>query len=418
MNVTIRPLTITDAATSYKWRNDPKVWEYTETHPDKEITPEIETEWIIDVLKKKNEMRFAICVDDGLGPVYVGNVQLTEIDGDTAQFHIFIGAKEYWGRGVGSLATEKILQLAEHELGLKTVWLEVNCNHAKARRVYERCGFASEGIASHNYTIRMAKRFDGQRQFETVELENKLCNEKPMRDWKTYWNSIDTQQGKKNDWASLLQQVERTINKKPINDAQFKIVYERIVMALSLEKNDVVLDLCCGNGAVTEKIANYVDSITGVDFSQPLLDVANTLKSNNVNYICGSVLDDSLVKLIKNRKFKKVYMNTGLQHFAENDFSKLLDNFLMLSAPKAIFFITDIPEKKNLRVFYNTEERLKEYYERTANGTEAIGTWWDREFLVETAMKKGLILEALDQSADSQMSHYRFDAMIYKDKQF
>lgn len=161
MNVSIRPLSITDAATSYKWRNDPKVWEYTGSRPDREITPEIETEWICSVLKRKNERRFAICADDGRGPVYVGNVQLTGIDGDTAQFHIFIGEKEYWGRGVGSLATKKILQLAEHDLSLKTIWLEVNCKHTSAIRMYERCGFVPEDNANTENMIRMSKRLDG-----------------------------------------------------------------------------------------------------------------------------------------------------------------------------------------------------------------------------------------------------------------
>jgi 2-polyprenyl-3-methyl-5-hydroxy-6-metoxy-1,4-benzoquinol methylase len=234
-----------------------------------------------------------------------------------------------------------------------------------------------------------------------------------MRDWETFWNSIDTQQGKENDWLSLMEQVGKTLHQKPIDDNQFKMVYEKIVTALSLEKNDVVLDLCCGNGVITEKIANYVDSIVGVDFSQPLIDVANTIKSNNTNYFCSSVLDNSLVKSLKNRKFKKIYMNSALQHFAENDFSNLLDNFLMLGGSESMFFITDIPEKKNLFAFYNTEERQKDYYKRLANGTEAIGTWWEREFLIEVATNKGLRIETLDQSVDLHTAHYRFDILIH-----
>lgn len=235
-----------------------------------------------------------------------------------------------------------------------------------------------------------------------------------MRDWKTFWNSIDTQQGKDTDYSSLMEQVAKTIQKKPISKEQFKKIYEKIVITLSLEKNDVVLDLCCGNGVVTEKVANYVNSIVGVDFSQPLIDVANTIKSDNSDYFCSSVLDDSLVELLGEQKFGKLYMNTGLQHFAENDFSKLLDNFLMLSDDKSVFFITDIPDKKRLFEFYNTEERQRDYYERLANGTEAIGTWWEREFLIEVATKKGLIIETQNQSTELHTAHYRFDVMIYK----
>ena len=63
MKITIRPLCIEDALTSYKWRNNPNIWKYTGNKPDKVITPEIETEWIKKVLKNENERRFAIIAD-------------------------------------------------------------------------------------------------------------------------------------------------------------------------------------------------------------------------------------------------------------------------------------------------------------------------------------------------------------------
>lgn len=235
-----------------------------------------------------------------------------------------------------------------------------------------------------------------------------------MRDWKAFWNSIDTQQGKNNDWSSMMAQVGKTIQQKPIDSSQFKMVYEKIVTTLSLEKDDIVLDLCCGNGIVTAKISDYVKSVFGVDFSQPLIDIAKATSPNNINYFCCSVLDDFLVELLGNHKFKKIYMNTGLQHFVEHDFAKLLDNFLLLSDSTSTLFITDIPEKKNLFSFYNTEERREDYYKRIANGTEAIGTWWEREFLIEVVTNKGLFIKTLEQAVDLHTAHYRFDIIIYR----
>jgi ubiquinone/menaquinone biosynthesis C-methylase UbiE len=235
-----------------------------------------------------------------------------------------------------------------------------------------------------------------------------------MRDWKTFWNSIDTKQGKDNDWSSMMAQVGKTVQRQPISDEQFKQAYGKIVKALSLTKNDTVLDLCCGNGVITTQIADYVDAIFGVDFSQPLIDVANSRKPANATYFCGSALDDTLAALLGNRKFKKMYMNESLQHFAEDDFAKVLDNFLAVSEDQALFYITGIPEKKNLFAFYDTEERRKDYYERVANGTEAVGTWWERDFLVEVATAKGLQLKPLNQPADYYTSHYRFDAIVGK----
>ena len=72
MQVYIRPLTLEDAKTSYKWRNNPKVWELTGSKPDKYITEEMETEWLKNVLQRKNEKRFAVCVKDT--DQYIGNI--------------------------------------------------------------------------------------------------------------------------------------------------------------------------------------------------------------------------------------------------------------------------------------------------------------------------------------------------------
>lgn len=235
-----------------------------------------------------------------------------------------------------------------------------------------------------------------------------------MRDWKSFWNSIDTQQGKDNDWSAMMAQVGKTIQRKPISDEQFKQAYGKIVKALSLTKKDNVLDICCGNGVITMQIANYVNAIFGVDYSQPLIDVANSHKPGNATYFCGSALDDSFVGLIGNRRFEKIYMNESLQHFAEVDFSKILDNFIAVGEDQALFYMTGIPEKKNLFAFYDTEERRKDYYERVANGTEAVGTWWEREYLVDVARAKGLSIKTLDQPADYYTSHYRFDAIVGK----
>ena len=84
--VIIRPLRIEDAKTSYKWRNDKEVFKYTGNSYNKYIPYETELEWIQRVIKNSNEYRCAILVDD----VYVGNIYLIDINGESAEYHIFI----------------------------------------------------------------------------------------------------------------------------------------------------------------------------------------------------------------------------------------------------------------------------------------------------------------------------------------
>lgn len=136
--VSIRPLQLEDATVSWKWRNDPEIWKYTGQRPDKIITEEIERNWLKEKLQEQSSKRFAILVDD----VYVGNIQLTNLTDDkTAQYHIFIGEKSYWGKGIATLASAQLLRYAKYELKLDYIFLHVNPDNQSAIRVYEKLGF-------------------------------------------------------------------------------------------------------------------------------------------------------------------------------------------------------------------------------------------------------------------------------------
>jgi RimJ/RimL family protein N-acetyltransferase/glycosyltransferase involved in cell wall biosynthesis len=135
--ILIRPLEVKDSEISWQWRNDAEVWENTGKKPDIYITSEIEKEWIKKVLIDQSSKRFAIEVDE----FYVGNIQLTNINMFEAEYHIFIGNKDYWGKGIAFSATQQIIRYAKNILNLKFLNLLVNPNHERAIKLYERCGF-------------------------------------------------------------------------------------------------------------------------------------------------------------------------------------------------------------------------------------------------------------------------------------
>ncbi len=140
MNVEIRPLQEQDAYTSVKWRNDPEVFKYTGNTYKNEITLETELNWIRKVIANENEYRCAILADG----VYVGNIYLTDITDTSAHYHIFIGNKEYWGKGVAKEASKLILQYAFQILKLKNVLLRVKKQNAVAYYLYCKLGFVAE----------------------------------------------------------------------------------------------------------------------------------------------------------------------------------------------------------------------------------------------------------------------------------
>ena len=140
MKVRIRELNEKDAYTSVNWRNDPSIWRFTESRPDKTITIDDEINWIRKVIKEKNSYRFAILVDE----IYVGNIYITNVDNTGGEYHIFIGDNRYVGKGIAKEASLLLLKFAEHTLKLKQIILNVNRKHINAIALYEKLGFIKQ----------------------------------------------------------------------------------------------------------------------------------------------------------------------------------------------------------------------------------------------------------------------------------
>jgi RimJ/RimL family protein N-acetyltransferase len=79
----------------------------------------------------------------------VGTCAFSQLDGDngSALYHITIGEKEAWGRGLGTEATRLMLEHAFGPLGLHRIALFVFEFNERAIRTYRRCGFVIEGRA-------------------------------------------------------------------------------------------------------------------------------------------------------------------------------------------------------------------------------------------------------------------------------
>lgn len=103
---------------------------------------EIQKEWK-QSLQDPDEIVFMVYADDE----FVGTAGLYVINwvARTAEFRIFLGDKNCWGRGAGTGATRLVLDYAFNKLNLQMVGLGVNVENKAAVRVYEKAGFVHEG---------------------------------------------------------------------------------------------------------------------------------------------------------------------------------------------------------------------------------------------------------------------------------
>jgi len=81
-----------------------------------------------------------------------------------------------------------------------------------------------------------------------------------------------------------------TIGGQEVDDRQVELRVDSIVKNLRLASQDVLLDLCCGNGLLTKKISKYVSHIYAIDFSEGLISIAKAKNnSDNITYIIGDI---------------------------------------------------------------------------------------------------------------------------------
>src|SRR5262245_11503451 len=146
--------------------------------------------------------------------------------------------------------------------------------------------------------------------------------------WLPVWNRLPSRFGT----DEHLRQVGRTLDGKPVGLDQVCLIVDDITSRLRLEPSDVLLDLCCGNGLLTSRLAEKCRRVVAIDFSEPLLTVARRDYSRaNVEYRLGSVRRLSHLGLAPG-SFTKVLMYDALQHFAAEDLRELLPQLKSLTA--------------------------------------------------------------------------------------
>lgn len=150
-NVYLRPIEMDDAGRCRNWINDAEVRRYLLVHrPCNEVK---ERKWIESRYENENELVLAIAVkkDDS----HIGNTGLHSIDykNRKAELGIVIGSERHRGKGFGTESAALIIEYAFNTLNLNRVYLRVFDFNERARRSYEKLGFAKEGVWRQDHFV-------------------------------------------------------------------------------------------------------------------------------------------------------------------------------------------------------------------------------------------------------------------------
>ena len=137
MNIQLRELSKSDLSEINKWRNDHGVTDLLGNN-FLYIANEVDEKWYENYLQNREQNKRLAIVD--LDSNIIGTIQLTGIHAvnRTAEYSVMIGDKDYWGKGVGFIASQQILKHGFDDLNLNRIYLTVLKNNERARRGHER----------------------------------------------------------------------------------------------------------------------------------------------------------------------------------------------------------------------------------------------------------------------------------------
>ncbi|HTV29776.1 MAG TPA: class I SAM-dependent methyltransferase [Xanthobacteraceae bacterium] len=205
-------------------------------------------------------------------------------------------------------------------------------------------------------------------------------------------------------------QVRRTVDGRPVSEAQIALIVNAIEAQLSLMASDLVLDLACGNGALSSYLFDKCHGLVGVDISPYLVEVAEKVFARPPKYC---FVQDDVVSYLQHQKdttaFTKALIYSGLQYFPKSDvvliFKSLFRRFLNIHS----VFIGNVPNKRQAHRFF----RDRPAAEAEVNDHEArIGLWYLPEELEALANSCGWRASVSYMPAEFYLSSYRFDVTL------
>jgi SAM-dependent methyltransferase len=207
-------------------------------------------------------------------------------------------------------------------------------------------------------------------------------------------------------------QVKRTVNGKPITKDQIDLIVETVGKALDLDKTDNLLDIGCGNGALSALLFKKVGSIVGVDFSEYLIGVAKKNFEERPRYTFH--LGDAYKFIVNYRKKEQITKALCYGTFAYFNFKvaeKMLSHLYNEYDNLTRVFLGNLPDKEKAAKFFYKDI---DYASLLDDPKSAIGIWRSREEMKKLAMDCGWKVKFNKMPKKFHGSHYRYDVILIR----
>jgi aminoglycoside 6'-N-acetyltransferase-1b len=143
-NIKLRKIKKSDLGYFLKWWKDKDLIKLTSGFYEK--SDEILTKYFLDIFYNTKDRHYIV----QFGPKAIGHIALTHKTKDSFEIQIVIGEKKFWGKGFGTEAIKKALNIAFDKLGYSKAYLEVRPENIRAIKAYKSCGFIKKGLKKYS----------------------------------------------------------------------------------------------------------------------------------------------------------------------------------------------------------------------------------------------------------------------------
>jgi 2-polyprenyl-3-methyl-5-hydroxy-6-metoxy-1,4-benzoquinol methylase len=204
-------------------------------------------------------------------------------------------------------------------------------------------------------------------------------------------------------------QVRRTVYGKPVSDEQIQMIVDSIRAGLALNGDDRLLELGCGNGALSHFLFDGCVEYLGVDFSDYLISVAQrkfqrpgfAFTANDAIAYLRAETDPS--------RFNKALCYAMLSYFPDEQAQVLLTELAVRFTGITTLFIGNLPDRE---LAYRFFPEGKDFSAELDDPASQIGQWRSPAQLEALAARVGWTTRIERMPDAFYQSHYRYNAVL------
>lgn len=229
------------------------------------------------------------------------------------------------------------------------------------------------------------------------------------------WVNYDTQAGSRLRTESR-EQASRTVHGRPVPDKQIDLIVAAVVAALGLGPADVLLDLACGNGALSDRLFECCAGGIGVDASEYLVGVAQECFATPTRRYAMADVADWVEAEADPGRFTKAVCYGSFSHLSDDTAARMLRALQRRFPRVSRVLLGNLPDPARASRFHGAPgeagSRVGRRPDLRAPASD-LGVWRD-EAEITTLAGPGWQVATQPMPPEFLDAHYRYDAILVR----